>query len=188
MIKISQDTQQQFLECYRTTGIMLEGNFLKIIDLTNVDIEFKTYIEESIKTDKQKRVERLKLTKDIQSKNKELTKSEEINEKIKKELQETLIKAEKAKETALSDLDLLQKKTQFELIGFIVKISLWIICSVGVLTTVLFLFCLLLGIDNKIIESVWSNMFSILLTNSFSIIGTIMGVKYASERSNKENN
>ena len=26
-----------------------------------------------------------------------------------------------------------------------------------------------------------SNMFSILLTNSFSIIGTIMGVKYASE-------
>lgn len=35
--------------------------------------------------------------------------------------------------------------------------------------------------NTVLLGSTWSNMFSILLTNSFSIIGTIMGVKYASE-------
>jgi len=40
------------------------------------------------------------------------------------------------------------------------------------------------GKDTQIIGSTWSNMFGILLTNAFSIVGTIMGVKYASE--NKE--
>jgi hypothetical protein len=35
--------------------------------------------------------------------------------------------------------------------------------------------------DTQIIGSTWSNMFGILLTNAFSIIGTIMGVKYASK-------
>ena len=32
--------------------------------------------------------------------------------------------------------------------------------------------------DTQIIGSTWSNMFGILLTNSFSIVGTILGVKY----------
>ena len=36
------------------------------------------------------------------------------------------------------------------------------------------------------IGSVWGNMFGILLTNAFSIIGTIMGVKYASEKINNK--
>jgi len=35
--------------------------------------------------------------------------------------------------------------------------------------------------DTQIIGSTWANMFGILLTNAFSIIGTIMGVKYASK-------
>ena len=34
----------------------------------------------------------------------------------------------------------------------------------------------------QMIGSTWSNMFGILLTNAFSIVGTIMGVKYASEK------
>ena len=34
-------------------------------------------------------------------------------------------------------------------------------------------------IETQVIGSAWSNMFGILLTNAFSIIGTIMGVKYA---------
>jgi hypothetical protein len=29
-------------------------------------------------------------------------------------------------------------------------------------------------------------MFSVLLTNAFSIVGTIMGIKYATQDSNKE--
>ncbi len=41
------------------------------------------------------------------------------------------------------------------------------------------------GQESTFLGSTWSNMFSILLTNSFSIIGTIMGVKYASEKSEK---
>jgi hypothetical protein len=38
------------------------------------------------------------------------------------------------------------------------------------------------GKDTQIIGSTWSNMFGILLTNAFSIVGTIMGVKYAAEK------
>jgi hypothetical protein len=36
--------------------------------------------------------------------------------------------------------------------------------------------------DTAIIGSTWSNIVGILLTNAFSIVGTIMGVKYASEK------
>jgi hypothetical protein len=42
---------------------------------------------------------------------------------------------------------------------------------------------LMSGTDTQIIGSTWSNMFGILLTNAFSIVGTIMGVKYATEKS-----
>jgi len=89
--------------------------------------------------------------------------------------------AEQAKEVAEADLSILQKKTQTELMGSIVKVALWVIMGVGFVTTALYVFVLLLGHDSKIIESTWSNLFGILLTNSFSIIGTIMGVKHASK-------
>ena len=72
-------------------------------------------------------------------------------------------------------------RTQFELIGMIVRIALYIIIGVGAITTGLFVFAMVNGYDTKIVESAWSNMFGILLTNSFSIIGTIMGVKYATD-------
>jgi hypothetical protein len=36
--------------------------------------------------------------------------------------------------------------------------------------------------ETQVIGSTWSNMFGILLTNAFSIVGTIMGVKYASDK------
>jgi len=38
--------------------------------------------------------------------------------------------------------------------------------------------------DTTVIGSTWSNIIGILLTNAFSIIGTIMGVKYASKEKN----
>jgi hypothetical protein len=41
------------------------------------------------------------------------------------------------------------------------------------------------GKDTQIIGSTWSNMFSVLLTNAFSIVGTIMGIKYATQDDNK---
>lgn len=86
------------------------------------------------------------------------------------------------KDDALHELEVLQKKTQTEMVEQIVKVALWVILGVGVITTGLYVLALVKGYEIKIIESTWSNMFSILLTNSFSIIGTIMGVKYANSK------
>ena len=90
--------------------------------------------------------------------------------------------AENAKVNAENDLELIQKKSQFELIGTIVKVALWVILGVGLTTTIMFLVALFTGVDTTIVGSTWSNIIGILLTNSFSIVGTIMGVKYASEK------
>jgi Fe2+ transport system protein B len=90
--------------------------------------------------------------------------------------------AESAKANAENDLELIQKKSQFELIGTIVKVALWVIMGVGVTTTLMFLIALFTGVDTSVIGSTWSNIIGILLTNAFSIVGTIMGVKYASEK------
>jgi multidrug efflux pump subunit AcrA (membrane-fusion protein) len=90
--------------------------------------------------------------------------------------------AENAKIAAENDLDLAQKKSQFELIGTIVKVALIVILSVGLITTGMYLFAILSGKDTQVIGSTWSNIIGILLTNAFSIVGTIMGVKYASEK------
>jgi Fe2+ transport system protein B len=92
--------------------------------------------------------------------------------------------AENAKTSAENDLELLQKKSQFELIGTIVKVALWVILGVGVTTTLMYLIALFSGVDTSVIGSTWSNIIGILLTNAFSIVGTIMGVKYASEKNN----
>jgi Fe2+ transport system protein B len=104
----------------------------------------------------------------------------QLAEQSKEEAHKLKAEAEQAKELAETDLSILQKKTQTELMGSIVRVALWVIMGVGVITTALYIFVLVLGHDSKIIESTWSNLFGILLTNSFSIIGTIMGVKHAS--------
>jgi len=90
--------------------------------------------------------------------------------------------AENAKISAENDLDLIQKKSQFELIGTIVRVALWVILGVGVITTGMYIIALSTGLDTSVIGSTWSNIIGILLTNAFSIVGTIMGVKYASEK------
>ena len=118
----------------------------------------------------------------IECQNKELLEWKEENERIDAELRDALTKAEGAKLAAENDLDLMQKKTQFELINSIVKVALYIILGVGIITTGLYVFAMTMGFDTTILSSAWSNMFGILLTNSFSIVGTIMGVKYASEK------
>ena len=106
-------------------------------------------------------------------------------ENARVEAENARVEAENAKISAESDLDLIQKKSQFELIGTIVKVALWIILGVGVVTTVVYLIAMFSGVDTSVIGSTWSNIIGILLTNSFSIVGTIMGVKYASEKSDK---
>lgn len=99
------------------------------------------------------------------------------------EAEKAKTEAENAKLAAENDLDLIQKKTQFELIGTIIKVALWVILGVGVVTTLVYLIAIFTGVDTAVIGSTWSNIVGILLTNSFSIVGTIMGVKYASEKS-----
>jgi Fe2+ transport system protein B len=128
----------------------------------------------------------------IENQNKELLLWREENEKISQELKDAILKsevarleAERAKDHAQNDLSLLQKKTQFELISIIVKVALFVILGVGLITTALYMLAIYTDKDTQIIGSTWSNMFGILLTNAFSIIGTIMGVKYASENGNK---
>ena len=121
----------------------------------------------------------------IESQNSELVEWREKNESITQELHKALASAEEAKKLIENDLEILQKKTQFELIGTIVRIALFVIIGVGLITTAVYMVALFLGKDTAIIGSTWSNMFGILLTNSFSIIGTIMGVKYAASSEKK---
>ena len=97
------------------------------------------------------------------------------------EAEKAKTEAENAKKTAENDLELLQKKTQFELIGSIIKVALWVIIGVGIITTGVYLIAIFTKSDTAVISSTWTNIIGILLTNSFSIVGTIMGVKYASE-------
>ena len=90
------------------------------------------------------------------------------------------------KDAALNDLDVQMKKSQSELIKIIVKVALAVIVGVGVVTTVLYWMAIITNQDTQIIGSTWSNMFSVLLTNAFSIVGTIMGIKYATQEGSKE--
>ena len=83
------------------------------------------------------------------------------------------------KDAALNDLDASIKKSQNELIKVILKSTLFVIMSVGFITTFMYSFAILSNKDTQVIGSTWSNMFSVLLTNAFSIVGTIMGIKYA---------
>lgn len=126
--------------------------------------------------------------KQIECQNAELLSWKEENERIQLELQEEMKRTESAREeaehakaNALSDLDLLQKKTQTELMGNIVKVALGVIMFVAVITTAMYVFSIIMGREVNTIGPAWSNMFGILLTNAFSIVGTIMGVKYATK-------
>ena len=181
MISFNNDLKKELTRLASEKNIFLEGNILKVIDCEG-DEEFSNYIQISINKDKESRRKRLEITKTIQQQNKELTEWKAHNEQLNIDLQEALAVSEKAKQLAENDLDVLQKRAQYELVGSIVKVALWVICGVGIITSMLFSITLFMDIENKTVESSWSNMFSILLTNSFSIVGTIMGVKYASDK------
>lgn len=227
MIKIDKKTKDQLLEMYKTKKISLEGNILKVID-PDGDVEFETYIKESIEKDKDNRRKRLDVTKQVQSKNTDLVKSEKENDRVNKQLKLALeeaeesnkamlvakqeaeqaledaqkakidaenarIEAEKArheaeqaKNSAVNDLELMQKKTQFELIGNIVKVALWVILGVGITTTIVYVISLFAGFNTDVIGSSWVNIMSILLTNAFSIIGTLMGMKTMSDNKDQK--
>jgi len=210
-MKVDKTTRDLLLSIQKDKRVTLEGNILKIIEADEGDIEFSTYLYDAIEKDKSTRKKRLEITKQVQEQNDELlswkrenqdltdtlklalaeseqSKSEAIQSKEEADLAREAAEiakaeAESAKDSALDDLDILQKKSQTELISTIVKVALGVILSVGVITTIMYGIAMWTGKDTQIIGSTWSNMFGILLTNAFSIVGTIMGVKYASDKS-----
>lgn len=226
-MKITKTARDILLDIAKTKRIYVEGNFLKLIEADEGDVEFEKYLKTCKERDSAARRKRLEVTKQVQTQNTELELAQKENIRVNKQLERALteahnaldvakqskeesdkskeeleisliatqtakdeadilrVKAEQAKELAETDLSLLQKKTQTELMGSIVKVALWVIMGVGLLTTALYVFVMVRGLDTKIIESTWSNLFGILLTNSFSIIGTIMGVKHATSGDKK---
>lgn len=177
-MKLCDETKEDLIRIYNEKGLGLEGNILKILD-TSDDQKFQEYVEDCKKKDTENRKKRLEITKQIQSKNSELEKLNEENKNIMNQLQISLKEVEGAKDKAMNDLDVLQKRKQTELIGSVVNIALGVIISIGLITTLMYIFALTIDKDTQIIGSTWSNMLGILLTNAFSIIATIMGVKYS---------
>jgi len=106
-------------------------------------------------------------------------------ENARTEAERARTEAENAKNSALNDLDLMQKKTQFELIGSIVRVALWVILGVGITVTIVYVISLFAGFKTEVVGSAWVNIMSILLTNAFSIIGTLMGMKTMSDNKEK---
>jgi len=194
-MEVTKEVKEALLRLAKEKKIFLEGNILKVISTKN-DKEFQDYLNTCKEKDTTSRKKRLQVTKQVQKQNKELVSKQEETDQLMMELQEALESAKKSEEEAnqlreeaekgmgkaLEDLELMQKKTQFELISTIVRVALVIIVGVGILTTVMYGLALVSGTDTQIIGSTWSNMFGILLTNAFSIVGTIMGVKYATEK------
>lgn len=189
MIEVSDYTREILLTIAKTKKVYVEGNFLKLLKAKSGDTEFEEYLKLCKEKDVATRKKRLDVTKQVQLQNKELAEAAKRNEALMVELQEALddannlkSAAEESADKALQDLEVMQKRSQFELIGTIVNVALWVIVGVGVLTTVMYGIALMSKTDTQIIGSTWSNMFGILLTNAFSIVGTIMGVKYATEK------
>jgi hypothetical protein len=196
MIPITKHTRDVLLEVAKKKKIYVEGNFLKILQAPNGDVEFEEYLKVCKEKDSTARRKRLQVTKQVQKQNKELVSKQEETDALMEELQIALESAKQSEEVAnqlreeaekgmgkaLEDLELMQKKTQFELISTIVRVALVVIIGVGLITTLMYGIALTTGADTQIIGSTWSNMFGILLTNAFSIVGTIMGVKYATEK------
>lgn len=184
----SKDTVRVAIQKAAKKKVYIEGNFIKLLAETS-DEDVKSYIEECKRRDQANRKKRLAITKDVQKKNKALEGANIVNKSLvldlenkMAELEEAKKEAEQLRDEAVEDLETIQKRTQYELIGTIVKVALWVIVGVGVLTTAMYGLALVSGTDTQIIGSTWSNMFGILLTNAFSIVGTIMGVKYATEK------
>jgi Fe2+ transport system protein B len=200
MIKFSANTKKQLLDLYKAKNIKTcidkdKESRKKRLDITK-QIQNKNTELENLNTENTRILEELQITLDnvenskqqIECQNNELLVWKEENERIQNELQEEMKRtesarqeAEDAKANALTDLDLLQKKTQTELMGNIVKVALGVIVFVAVITTSMYVFSIVMGKEVNTIGPAWSNMFGILLTNAFSIVGTIMGVKYATK-------
>ena len=126
------------------------------LDITKqVQIQNKDLLESQVENERIN--EELKETLEvIELANKDLLASqienERINEELKTALEVTELAkklAEDAKDAALDDLEIVQKKSQTELISTIVKVALYVIMGVGVTTTIMYGIALFSGADKK---------------------------------------
>jgi methyl-accepting chemotaxis protein len=180
------DEYKKFWEQLRS-GKSFEGTFER--RKVNNDIVYLKATYNPVFDSKGNVIEVIKFASDVTESVNDKNEIEALSEKIKDELdksEQLKNSIEIEKNAALNDLDTMIKKSQSELIKVIVKCALAVIIGVGVVTTCLYWLAMFTGKDTQIIGSTWSNMFSVLLTNAFSIVGTIMGIKYATQESGKE--
>ena len=174
-MKLGAEARAALIKFSEEKNVFIEGNILKIIDDEN-DENFRKYLDLAIARDKEVRTKRLDITKQIQQQNAELRESQNNNARLMNELRGALIEAQTAKQSAESNLDFLQKKTQFQLMSHIVKTALYLIVGVSIVTSLVYVISIVTNsVEREIVGHTWSSMLGILLTNSFSVIGTIMG-------------
>ena len=206
LVRLPDEVWTSLILLARKKRVFLEGSILTVLD-AGESRAYQDYLHQAQTIDSEKKRTRTDAVKrEIQATNAELVEAKTALELSQDELKGALEKAEQAREeaeqareeaedareaaeeareVAVKDLNYMQKRTQFELMGNIVNVALWVIAGVGITTTVMYAMALFgtppaTG-DTTLLGNTWSNMFGILLTNSFSIIGTIMGVKYATE-------
>lgn len=174
---LNEETKLALLDLAKNKGVYLEGNILKVV--VGDDPQFMRYLDEARTRDASMRRKRLEITRQVQTQNLDL-------QEAHKKLEQALLEAENAKSAVEQDLSILQKKTQFRLMHRIVNLSLAVVASVGFIATAVYIFALSRNVDVEHIGTTWASLTGILLTNSFSILGTIMGVKYASEKADRD--
>jgi hypothetical protein len=191
-VVLGESVVEQLRQVAAEHDLYLEGGILRLVSVDDRSPESVKYVEEAKRLDKARRRERLEFTKGVQRRNKEyqqqngeLKKERGRNDALMVQLKDEKSRTEQALETVKKDLDYAQRKNQFELVENIVTAALRVIIGVGVVTTVMYAVALFVTEDPAavtLLGSTWSNLLGILLTNSFSIVGTIMGVKYASDQ------
>jgi len=152
--KKGSETRSVLLQLANERRVYIEGPILKVLEAEEGDIEFAEYLNNCIERDLTARRKRLQVTKQVQKQNTELATASEEKAKLLADLEIALEESKRAESTAiqlstqesiekqkaLEDLDFLQKRAQFKMMGLIVKMALGIIIGVGVFTTGLYVY------------------------------------------------
>ena len=123
MIQITEHTRDVLLEVAKKKKIYIEGNFLKLLKAPKGDKDFEDYLKLCKEKDITARKKRLEVTKQVQQQNKQLEISAKKNDKLmsdlkvaleeterrKEEAEQAKAEAEKLRDSAISDLETLQK-------------------------------------------------------------------------------